>query len=107
MVPHLLIIRAERVVGRAKVRPRVRHRVRGGHISHVFGHNDGEAAVEVEVDVAVEEPRAGVVGAEADRDVVPRRAGRDDIALRGVDVVVLGAAGRANNVEGVLCATSQ
>ena len=39
---------------------------------------------------------------EADRDVVARRAGGDDITLRRVDEVVLRAARAAHDVEGVL-----
>ena len=54
------------------------------------------------VDVAVEEPGAGVVRLKADCDVVARRAGGDNIALGWVDVVVVGAAGAADNPEGVL-----
>ena len=67
----------------------------------VLGHDDRKPGLEVEVDVAVEEPRAGVVRREADRDVVARRARADDVALRGVHVVVVGAAGGADDVEGV------
>ena len=55
----------------------------------------------------MEEPRARVVRREANGDVVTRRTSADGVTLDGVDVVVLGAAGRANNVEGVLCAKSQ
>ena len=56
----------------------------------------------MEVDVAVEEPRAGVVGREADGDVVARRAGGDNIALGRVDVVVGVAARAAHDPELVL-----
>ena len=54
--------------------------------------------------MAVEEPRARVVGPEADRNVVTGlgRARAHDIALDGVVVVVLGAACAAYNSEGVL-----
>lgn len=54
--------------------------------------------------MAVEEPRAGVVRAEADRDVVARRrrACGDDVAPDRVVVVVRRRACRANDGEGVL-----
>ena len=55
----------------------------------------------MEVEVAVEEPRARVVGREPDRDVIARRAGANNIALRGVDVVVVGGAGGADDMEDV------
>ena len=54
------------------------------------------------VDVAVEEPRAGVVRREANRDVVTGDAGADNIALGRVDVVVVCLTGATNNVECVL-----
>ena len=81
--------------------------VRVSDVGHVLAEDDGEASLEVEVDVAMEEPRARVVRREANGDVVTRRTSADGVTLDWVDVVVLGAAGRANNVEGVLCATSQ
>ena len=80
---------------------------RARDLIRLLSKNDGEASLEVEVDVAVEEPRARVVRREANGDVVTRRTSADGVTLDWVDVVVLGAAGRANNVEGVLCATSQ
>ena len=83
----------------------MRHRVRNLRVRDILREHDSKARVEVEVDVAVEEPRAGVVGGEADRDVVARRAGGDDVALGRVDVVVLGAARAAHDVEGVLWAS--
>ena len=85
----------------------MRHRVRNLRVRDVLREHDRKARVEVEVDVAVEEPWAGVVRREANGDIVTRRTSADGVTLDGVDVVVLGAAGRANNVEGVLCATSQ
>ena len=55
----------------------------------------------MEIDVAMEEPRARVVRREPNRNVIAGRAGADDIALRGVDVVVVGSAGGADNMEDV------
>jgi hypothetical protein len=57
--------------------------------------------LEMEVNVAVEEPRAWAVGAEADRDVIARRASANHVALRRVGVVVRRLTGTANDVEGV------
>ena len=54
--------------------------------------------------MAVEEPRAGVVGGEADGDVVASRAGGDDVTLGRVDVVVGVAASAAHDPELVLFA---
>ena len=73
-------------------------------VRNILGENDGKAGLEMEVDVAVEEPRAGVVGGEADGDVVIRlrRARRDDVAPDGVVVVVLARAGTADDSEGML-----
>jgi hypothetical protein len=51
--------------------------------------------------IPVEEPRARVVGAEADRDVVAGRADSNDVAAGRVVVVVGRAAGAADNIEGV------
>ena len=52
--------------------------------------------------MAVEEPRAGVVGLEADGDVVASRAGGDDVALGRVDIVVRVTARAAHDPELVL-----
>ena len=56
----------------------------------------------MEVDVAMEEPRARVVRREADRDVIPLSTGTDGIALRRVVVIVVVASGTADDIEGVL-----
>ena len=99
-----LIISRERVVCRAKVRPCLWHEVRERGVDSVLGKHDGEARLEMEVDVAMEEPRAWVVGLEADCDVVARGrgAGRDDVAPDRVVVVVFCGAGAADHGEGVL-----
>ena len=76
----------------------------GSHFIDVLGEDNGEAGIEVIVDVAVEEPGTGVVGAEADGNVIAGGAGADDVALGGVDVVVSVAAGGADDPEFVLCA---
>ena len=51
------------------------------------------------VDVAVEEPRARVVGEEPDRDVVAQVADAHDVADDGVYKVVRGVAGAADYGE--------
>ena len=96
-----LVVRRKRVVRRAEVRPRLGHGVRSARVRRVLGHDDGEAGLEVEVDVAVEEPRARVVRPEPDRHVVAGlgRARRDDVAPDGVVVVVRGRAGAAHHCE--------
>ena len=71
-------------------------------VRDVLGHDDGKASLKMEVDVAVEEPRARVVSPEPDGDVVASTPGVDDVALGRVDVVVVRHARAANDVEGVL-----
>ena len=58
----------------------------------------------MEIDVAVEEPRPGVVRLEPDRHVVARcgRASADHVAPDGVDVVVLRASCATHDGEDVL-----
>ncbi len=94
----------ERVVDRAQVLPRGRDGVRELRVRDGLGEDDREAGLEVEVDVAVEEPRAGVVRGEPDRDVVARGgyARRDDVAPDRVVVVVRRRACAADDREGVL-----
>ena len=84
------VTRRERVVRRTKSRPVRGDRVGSRSTGNVLGHDSSESGVEVEVDVAVEEPRPRVVRPETDRDVVVRRgrARRDDVAPDGVVVVV-------------------
>ena len=74
----------------------------GGDIGRILSEDNSETSLQVEVDVAVEEPRAGVVRREADGDVVTSGTGADDVALGRVDVVVVGLASAADDVEGVL-----
>jgi hypothetical protein len=57
--------------------------------------------LKMEVDVAVEEPRAGIVCAEADRDVVSRRANVNHVALRRVVIIVGRLASTTDDIEGV------
>jgi hypothetical protein len=101
------------------VRQRTRDGVSGLCVANVFSEDYSEAAarynvnmrlgrlsvmysrLEMEVNMTVKEPRAWVVGAEADRDIVRRLADADHVALRRVDVVVRRLAGTANDVEGV------
>ena len=87
------------MLGRAGLTGR---RVVRRHISGILSKNDGEPGLEMEVDVAVEEPRAGVVGREANGDVVARRASGDDVALGRVDIVVRVTARAAHDPELVL-----
>ena len=55
------------------------------------------------VDVAVEEPRAWIVGVEADgRLVAGSRANVDDIATDGIGIVIGTISGTANHRERVL-----
>ena len=56
---------------------------------------------QVPVDVAVEEPRTGIVGEEPDRDIVARDAVAHDVADDGVYKVVRRIAGAADDVEGM------
>ena len=97
------IARRERVVRRAKSRPVRRDRIGSRSTGDVLSHDGSEPGVEVEVDVAVDEPRARVVRLEADRDIVGRAApSRDGIAPDGVVIVVFGRVGAADHCEGVL-----
>jgi hypothetical protein len=57
--------------------------------------------LKMKVDVAVEEPRAGVVCAEADRDVIGSQADVDHVALRRVVIVVGRLASTTNDIERV------
>ena len=99
-----IAVGVDRVVRRAEVAPRVRGGDEGRDLVGLLREDDREAGLEVEVDVAVEEPRAGVVRPEADRDVVARggRARVHDVAEDRVVVVVLGAARAADDGEDVL-----
>jgi hypothetical protein len=84
---------------RAQSLPSRRGVSHAAHVRDVLRHHDGEPGVEVPVDVAVEEPRARVVGGEPDGDVVACAPGRDGIPLDWVDVVVLGGVRRTDDGE--------
>ena len=100
----LLVVVGERVIDGAELLPRRRDRIRDRGTTDGLSEDDGETSLEVEVDVAVEEPRARVVGLEADRNVVARGGGSrgDDVAPDRVVVVVVGGTCAAYNSEGVL-----
>jgi hypothetical protein len=53
------------------------------------------------VDVAMHEPRSGVVSLETDGNVVAGSTQADNVTTRRVVVVVIGLTSRANNVKGV------
>lgn len=54
------------------------------------------------VNMAVKEPRAGVIRNEAEGDVVATTPNTEDVAARRVHIVVGGTASGADNVESVL-----
>ena len=57
---------------------------------------------EMPVNVAMEEPWARVIRAEAECDIVTTTTNAEDITARRVHVVVGGTSGGTNNVEGML-----
>ena len=65
------------------------------------GTKGNHVRAQVPVDVAVEEPRAGVVGEEPDGDIVAHVAVAHDVADDGVYKVVRRIAGAADDVEGM------
>jgi len=65
----------------------------------VFGQDDSEPLTEVPVDMAVEDPRARVIGTEAE-SYVPR-VHSDDIAARGIDVVRNGLPSGFDDIKGM------
>ena len=82
----------------------MRHRVGGLDVGDVLSHDDRKAEIEVPVDVAMEEPRSGVVRLEADGDVVTidGRARAHDVAENRVVVVVGRTPCAADDGEDVL-----
>jgi hypothetical protein len=101
-----LVVRCRKgIIDRAKIIPRLRSGILPDDVRRVLGKDNGETELEVPVNVAeshrekelqelskenvpVEEPRASVVCAEADRDVVAGCADADHVAAGRVDVVV-------------------
>ena len=77
--------------------------VRGRHIRNIFSENNSKTRVQMPVDVAVKEPRAGVVGFKADGDLITcAGANAYNVALYRVDEVVGRAVRATNNVERML-----
>ena len=79
-----------------------RNRVRNRRLPQTLRKDHSEADLQMPIDMTVEEPRTGVVGAETDGDVVGRGTDVDDVPDDGVDVVGLGLARAADDVEVVL-----
>ncbi len=78
---------------------RGRHRRRDG--GRVLSEHDRKPGLQMEVDVAVQEPRPRVVRREPDRDVVAHRPRAHHVALRRVHVVVRRLPRPAHDVERV------
>jgi len=92
------LARRQPVVRRAELSPLGGNDLFGG-VRDVFGEHDCQTNVQVEVDVAVEEPRSSIIGHESEGYVVARETGVNDVADNGVVVVVHGAAGAADDME--------
>jgi len=78
----------EVVIGGAELLPSIGREVLSRHFRNILSKDDGEASIQVPVNVAVEEPWARVVGEEADGDIVASIADTDDVADYGIDEVV-------------------
>ena len=119
----LVVLRGKRVINRTQARPFVWHWVRLCDAGYLLGQGDGEASLEVEVDVAVEEPGARVVRLHArgppsmsnhwleheketypepDGDVISSSTSVDDVAAGRVVVVVRVTARAPNDRERML-----
>jgi hypothetical protein len=63
----------------------------------------GDSPFQVPIDVAVEEPRTGVVSEESNRDIIVRGdvAHADDVAHNGVNIIVSRVTGTPDHVERV------
>jgi len=71
------------------------------HIRKVLRKYHREALLQVPIDVAVEEPRAGVVSHEPNRNVIVCGADAHDVAHDGVVKVVRRVARAADDAEGM------
>lgn len=79
------------------------HGVGKGNAGYVLCEDNGETLCEMKLDVAVEEPRSGVIGGEANRDFVIRtNANVDDVANNRIVVVVHIRVCAANDTKGML-----
>lgn len=90
----------ESIVDGAKLIPSSR-RIGSSDGRDVLGEDDREAHDQMPVNVAMHDPRARVVGGEANGDVVAGASQADDVALDGVDKVRSGLASCADNAEDV------
>ena len=64
-----------------------RNRVRNRRLPTALRKDHSKPDLQMPINVTVEEPRTGVVGAETDGDVVGRGTDVDDVTDDGVDVV--------------------
>jgi len=92
----LAITRVDGIISGAKVAPSLRNRVINSHVSDIFSHHHCETGIEMEINVAMEEPRAGIVGSETNSDIVTAFTSVDHITNNGV-VIVVNAASRTTN----------
>lgn len=67
------------------------------NIRSIFGEDDSETGFKMEIDMAVEEPRTGVVSLEPNGDVITSTTSTDDIANNGVVEVINGASCTTND----------
>ena len=67
-----------------------------------LGHDDREPGVQVEVDMAVKEPRSSIVRFETDSNVIRSCSDIHNITTNGVHIVVGVTSSGANDIERVL-----
>jgi len=89
----------EGIVFGTKMLPLVRDRVRCWHVRDILSKDNGEASIQMPIDVAMEEPWSRVVGEETDCDFISRVANTHDISDDSVVEVVGRVTSAADDVE--------
>jgi hypothetical protein len=67
----------------------------------ILAKHNGEASLQVPIDVAMEEPGASIVGDEPNRDVVVRTTCAHNVAARRIGKVRRGLSSALDNREGM------
>jgi len=89
----------EGIVAGTKTAPLLGDRVRFRHVRDILSKDNGEASIQVPIDVAMEEPWSRVVGEETDCHFISRVANTHDISDDRVDEVVSRATSGADDME--------
>jgi len=94
-----VVTRIESVISRAQCTPIRRDGISRSNLRYCLGKYDSESQLKMPVNMAMEEPRPGVISLESDSDVVTQTTNVDNVTDDGIVIVVRCTSGAADDME--------